>query len=108
MQLLTESSFQSLVAGDVPFLLFKHSKRCSISALVLNRFKPFVDSISEKIPVYMVDVVSQRPYSLAIADRFQVHHESPQVILYTPEKDVVLVASHLEISGEEVLECIND
>lgn len=106
MHPLTEELFHRLMTGDEPFLLFKHSNRCSISALALNRFEPFVNEISKLIPVYIVDVVAQKSFSNAIAERFQVHHESPQIILYTPEKDLILDASHLEISGKEVLECL--
>jgi bacillithiol system protein YtxJ len=66
----------------------------------------FVPDISIKIPVYILDVVAQKPYSLSIADAFEVYHESPQIILFDPQKGVVLEASHLEISGAEVLEML--
>lgn len=106
LQEVTEEIFKLILTKSQPFLLFKHSNRCPISSLALNRFTNYVPEISHKVPVYLLDVVAQRSYSLTIADTFEVHHESPQIILFDAQKGVLLDASHLEISGAEVLEIL--
>lgn len=66
-----ESSKKSTV------VVFKHSTRCSISSSVLNKFEKKVDSENK---YYFLDLISHRDISAAIADKFNVVHQSPQAI----------------------------
>jgi bacillithiol system protein YtxJ len=74
-----------------PQLLFKHSTRCSISSMAKSRLDSH-DS-GETCDVYYLDLISYREISNAIADKFGVAHESPQVILLKDGK-AVYNASH--------------
>lgn len=80
-------------------LLFKHSTRCSISNVALERLNK--SSLSDLAPSYLLDLLSYRDISNAIASRLQVHHESPQVLLVKGAQ-CVYDESHLSISAEEL------
>lgn len=58
-------------------VVFKHSTRCSISASVLNKFEK---QIGEEYTLYFLDLISHRDISAAIAEKFNVVHQSPQAI----------------------------
>ena len=53
------------------------------------------------IEVYFLDLLRYRSISSQIAEDFQVHHESPQII-FMQNGEVELDASHLDISVDEV------
>jgi bacillithiol system protein YtxJ len=86
-------------------LIFKHSTRCSVSGMAKKRFEQDWDCITADMPIYLLDLLRHRDISAAIAERFQVHHESPQIILLK-DGECVLDASHSNISAEEVQEVI--
>ena len=83
-------------------LIFKHSTRCSISSMALNRLETrWIDN--EKIPAYYLDLLNHRDISNEIAHVFSIEHASPQVLLI---KNGVCVynASHTDISAAAILE----
>ncbi|RYG21964.1 MAG: bacillithiol system redox-active protein YtxJ [Chitinophagaceae bacterium] len=86
-------------------LIFKHSTRCSISSMVKRRFELDWNALPEGIKLYFLDLISHRDVSAAIAEQFQVHHESPQLLLIK-NGECILDASHGDISVEEVVEVV--
>lgn len=82
-------------------LLFKHSTRCSISSMALNRLESKWND-DEQIPAYYLDLLNHRDISNEIADLFSVEHASPQVLLI---KNGVCVYhnSHNGINAAEIL-----
>lgn len=58
-------------------VIFKHSTRCSISASVLNKFEK---QIGDEYSLYFLDLIVHRDISAAIAEKFNVVHQSPQAI----------------------------
>lgn len=86
---------------QVPCLIFKHSTRCSISFMAKHRLEEKWDFASTQLEPYYLDLISYRNVSNEIADRFQVYHESPQILLIK-DGDCVHDASHLDISVEEI------
>jgi len=88
-------------------LIFKHSTRCSVSMMAKKRFELDWDIIPEGTNLYFLDLISHRAISAQIAETFQVHHESPQILLIK-DGDCVLDASHSDISADEVAEAINN
>lgn len=86
-------------------VIFKHSTRCSISMMVKRRFEMDWDALPEGISLYFLDLISHRDISAAIAEVFQVHHESPQLLLIK-NGECVLDSSHGDISAEEVAELV--
>jgi bacillithiol system protein YtxJ len=84
-------------------LLFKHSTRCSISTVALERLNR--SSLSDLAPAYLLDLLSYRELSNTIATRLQVHHESPQ-LLVVKDGQCCYDESHLSINSEEVEEVL--
>lgn len=62
-----------------PVVIFKHSTRCSISSMAKSRLESAIDDSSPII--FYLDLIAHREISNAIASRFGVEHESPQVIV---------------------------
>ena len=86
----------------MPIAIFKHSTRCSISAMVKRTLERDWTAPASALPVYYLDLITYRPISNAIAERFDVIHESPQLILLKDGKPVYH-ASHSEIDVADVM-----
>lgn len=84
-------------------VIFKHSTRCSVSSMAKRKFELDWDAIPENTPMYFLDLIAHRDVSAATADIFQVHHESPQVLLIK-DGECILDASHSDIDAQEVAE----
>lgn len=78
-----------------PVLFFKHSTRCSISSMALNRFESEWKNESN-CKIYFLDLIQYRNLSNALADTLNVQHQSPQAILIN-NKLVTYHASHSSI-----------
>ena len=74
-------------SAEKPVLLFKHSTRCAISRMVLKQFERDYNLEDTVIP-YFLDLLQHRDISNEIANRFEVQHQSPQVILIKEGKAV--------------------
>ena len=70
---LVQQSFKEQVA------VFKHSTRCSISRMIKDRVERGVPT--QHMPVYYLDLLEYREISNSIAVRFNVQHESPQLLV---------------------------
>jgi len=62
-------------------VLFKHSTTCGISAGAKNRIETDWSAITPGTSFYYLDLLSYRPISKAIAERYGVRHESPQILI---------------------------
>ena len=82
--------------------IFKHSTRCSISMMVKKRFELDWAKLPSDLPLYFLDLIQHRDLSNQIAKDFQVHHESPQLLLIK-DGECILDLSHGEVSVEEAL-----
>ncbi len=80
-----------------PQAIFKHSTRCGISRGVLRKFEQQFDS-SSPIELHFLDLLSYRSVSNEIAHRFNVIHQSPQ-LLVIKNGEVVEHDSHYDILG---------
>ncbi|HEY0772163.1 MAG TPA: bacillithiol system redox-active protein YtxJ, partial [Sphingobacteriaceae bacterium] len=81
-------------------ILFKHSTRCSISLMAKRRVEQDWDDLPEDTTVYFLDLLNYRNLSHEIAELFDVHHESPQLLLIK-DGECILNQSHGDISVEE-------
>ncbi len=86
-------------------VLFKHSTRCIISKTVLKEIENKHRDISDKIDFYYLDLLNFRPISLEIAERFDVAHQSPQLLVIS-NGSVLKHASHNEAVSIELQELI--
>ncbi len=77
--------------------VFKHSTRCFISKTVLRNFENEVAQSNEEVSYYFLDLIQHRGVSNFIAEKLNVEHQSPQLIVLENGL-VVNNASHQSIS----------
>lgn len=70
-------------------VIFKHSTRCGISRMVMNQFVDAYSLNEKDLDLYYLDLLNYREISNDIAAKFQVMHESPQLLVI---KNRVVVA----------------
>ena len=83
-----------------PVIIFKHSTRCSISRMALKQFENEYD-LEGSVTPYFLDLINHRDISNEIATRFEVYHQSPQLLLIKEGKSVYDV-SHSDIDAVEL------
>lgn len=86
---------------EKPVLLFKHSTRCGISAMVLKSFEREWSSENELCELYLLDLLKHRDVSDEIASLTGVYHQSPQVIVLKGS-EVIYDASHSAIDARSI------
>ncbi len=91
---------------ELPCLIFKHSTRCEISAIAKYRLTDDWGFGPDQVEAYYLDLIAFRPVSTRVAELFQVHHESPQVLLISAG-ECVYDASHLDITVSELNEALS-
>ena len=84
-----------------PQVIFKHSTRCSISAVALQRLQKTTQP--SDIDFYFLDLIANRDLSNQVASVFKVQHESPQVLVIR-DGDCIYDESHMGISMAEIVE----
>ena len=84
-------------------VIFKHSTRCSISAMAKNRLDKAISPAS--ILFYYLDLLKYRPISNKIADDFHIHHQSPQVLIIK-NGECTYEESHNGIDMQDIAEQI--
>jgi bacillithiol system protein YtxJ len=82
-------------------VIFKHSTRCSISRMALKQFDAEFNYPEEKIVWYLLDLLNHRDLSNEIAQRYNVTHQSPQILIIQNGK-AVFNASHDSIAAEDL------
>ncbi len=83
-----------------PQVIFKHSTRCSISSMALSRLERSEQPL--EVDFYLLDLIAYRSVSNAVASFFDVHHESPQVILLK-NGECIYDESHYSITMDEIV-----
>ncbi len=101
--LTTEEQLEQIKqkSATVPQVIFKHSTRCSISSMVLDRLER--SAAPGSIDFYYLDLIAYRSISNRIAELFHVHHESPQVLVIK-NGECIYDESHMGIRMDEVAE----
>ncbi|MGB5379269.1 bacillithiol system redox-active protein YtxJ [Muriicola sp.] len=76
-----------------PQCIFKNSTSCGISSMVLRSLEAQYDLKPEQADFYLLHIQHNRPLSNQIAQRFNIRHESPQLLIIK-NGQVVRNASH--------------
>lgn len=93
---MKKESYQTKIA------VFKHSTRCGISKMVLRKFEnEFAPEMEGIVKLYFLDLLLHRDISNEIAQRFNVPHQSPQLIVLQDGK-AIFNASHQAIEVEAI------
>ena len=82
-------------------LIFKHSTRCSLSAIAKHRIENDWDFSEQDLSPFLLDLISFRDLSGLVSSEFGIQHESPQVLLIKDGK-CVYTTSHLNINVAEL------
>ncbi len=88
-------------------VIFKHSTRCAISHMVWSRFKRSWNWPESELPLYMLDLIRFREVSNEIARRYNVQHESPQLLLIKNAR-CIYNTSHNDIHPSNLEGIVND
>lgn len=86
------------ISNNKSVVIFKHSTRCSVSRMALKQFENEYD-LGDTVDAYYLDLLEHRAISNEIATRFNVYHQSPQLLLIKDGKSVYDV-SHSDIDAE--------
>lgn len=93
------------ISQSKPVVIFKHSTRCFISKTVLKQFEAEFNYSVDQIDWYLLDLLNYRDISNEIAHRYNVTHQSPQIIVIRNGK-AVFNESHDGISAEDLKQFI--
>lgn len=88
-----------------PVAIFKHSTRCPVSRFAKSDFEKEWNQPEHEIPVYLLDLLSYRSVSNAVAEKFGVVHQSPQLIVLQNGK-VTYAQSHEQINAQEAAQSV--
>jgi len=90
-------------SNEKPVVIFKHSTRCIVSRTALKQFEKEydVETLHCNVSTYFLDLLEHRDISNEIASRFEVYHQSPQLLLIKNGKSVYDV-SHSDIDALEL------
>lgn len=88
-------------SAEKPQVIFKHSTRCSISAMAKMRLERNWDFDESQVDMHYLDLIRYRTISNEIADTFGVVHESPQVLVIKNGQSV-FDTSHNAISTDVI------
>lgn len=83
-------------------MVFKHSTRCSISSAAKHRLEAQLDDLGAELDLHFLDLILHRDVSNAVAARFGVTHQSPQIIVLR-NGSAVLDMSHYDILPADIL-----
>ena len=102
IQLTDEGQLSHIIAQSQikAQVIFKHSTRCSISSVALQRLQKATQP--DGLDFYFLDLLAHRSISNKIVETFQVHHESPQVLVIK-NGECVFDESHLGISMNDIV-----
>ena len=95
LKVLNELSKQEAV------VIFKHSTRCGISRMVIKLFEKQFDVSMKTLKVYYLDLLNYRDLSNEVGYKYQVLHQSPQ-LLVIKNGMAVEYASHYDITNIEL------
>ena len=100
--LTSETQVQEIVekSSSIPQVIFKYSSRCSISDMVKDKLER--ESAPILVEFYFLDLIAYRSLSDKVSRVFQVHHESPQILLIK-NGECVYDESHWNIRMDIIL-----
>ncbi len=106
LSLEREGQLIEISAAKKPQVIFKHNNTCPISKGVLRSLKEETDTLPAQTPFYILDLLTYRNLSDAVAERFNVPHESPQLLVIKDGK-CTYNKSLYNITPEETAQAIH-
>ncbi|SHJ89402.1 bacillithiol system redox-active protein YtxJ [Epilithonimonas mollis] len=102
-KLESEKDLQSAIekSSQGKVLIFKHSTRCFISKTILKSFERQMQNSEKNYTYYFLDLLAHRNLSNDIETRFDIVHQSPQLIVLDSGK-AIYNASHQNIDLDKI------
>lgn len=94
------------LSEDIPVMIFKHSTRCSLSGMSLDRLlRNWKEEDHKNVLPYHLDIIENRELSNQISKEFGIPHQSPQILVI--KKGIsVYDNSHFGISYPEIMDVV--
>ena len=93
-------------SNEKPVAIFKHSTRCGVSRMTFREFQRNYSLSEDQFKLYYLDIYNYRELSNEVSIKFQVLHESPQ-LLVIKNGNVVHHSSHYRIDSRILNEFIS-
>lgn len=103
--LQSEAQLENIASAQGANIIFKHNTTCPISKSVKRKLEQDVDVLPADAPFYILDLLEHRDISDSIAEKFNVEHESPQLLLIKDGK-CIYNQSLYNISAEETAQAL--
>lgn len=104
--LSSKETLAGIFTDNAPHIIFKHSPRCGISAMVLRRFERSNIFKNSNEKFWLLHVIENREISNALATDLNVIHESPQILVIY-QGECLHHAAHSEIDANQIETSIN-
>lgn len=101
IELNTEEQLQEIYQSDKVAAIFKHSTTCGISNMAKRSLERMSSTSDQDYPVYLLDLLRYRALSNEIAQRWNIEHQSPQILI-VEGKNSVYDASHGDIQFDAI------
>lgn len=93
-----------LLSQTRPQMIFKHSTRCSVSSMAKRGLDMDLKQTGKAaFDIYYLDLIQYRDVSNQIASRYDIQHESPQ-LLVIKNGQCVFNASHDDVALQHALQ----
>lgn len=83
-------------------IIFKHSIRCPVSGMAKRGLEQDQTLLPEQTVIYYLDLINHRNVSNAIAEIWNVKHESPQILIIKG-KECLYNASHSDVEMRDIV-----
>lgn len=93
------------IASPDLLVLYKHSPTCGLCDIAIAEVETFT-AANPSVPIWMIDVLSQRPLSRELESTLGIEHESPQVIILRHGRPV-WNGSHRRVTKARLEEAIS-
>jgi bacillithiol system protein YtxJ len=77
----SDAQLREALDAQALVVVYKHSPTCGLCDIAIAEVEAFV-AASPDTPVWMVDVLSQRPLSQGLEAMTGIQHESPQILVF--------------------------
>jgi bacillithiol system protein YtxJ len=106
IELKSEDQIDEIIkkSESKPQVIFKHSTRCSISSMAKGRLERAI--APQNAEFYFLDLIAYRTISNEVSLRFDVYHESPQILVIRNGK-CIYDESHGSITMDEIEEQVS-
>ena len=86
-------------------VILKHSTSCGVSFFAKKGLDSIPAEDLQNADMYIVDVIRDRNLAYYLADRFNIRHESPQLMIIKDEK-LIWHGSHNAVNPENLLQAL--